>query len=196
MRKNWLPSFILSWFDAELLNCGTKYSRKKRIYSRQKQAPNNKFTVFFFCSPLAQRYIRRGCIPHGVRFMLFRGGESQNVRAFWRSATVFCFSCSHKGTFVDDVSPIWCHSCCSVRWLSKIPSFLKIGNSFSHSLLNLLSLTKYMYGFHNGAVLARTTGTDDRARCIVLFLVMMTYIANAAYGLQDNRNATVKFILK
>lgn len=53
-----------------------------------------------------------------------------------------------------------------------------------------------MYGFHNGAVLARTTGTDDRARCIVLFLVMMTYIANAAYGLQDNRNATVKFIFK
>lgn len=53
-----------------------------------------------------------------------------------------------------------------------------------------------MYGFHNGAVLARTTGTDDRARCIVLFLVMMTYIANAAYGLQDNRNATVKFIFE
>lgn len=99
--------------------------------------------------------------------------------------TVYFVHRSHNGTFVDDVSPIGCDSCCSVRWISKRASFLKIGNSFLHSVLNLESLTKYIYGFHSGAHLARTTGTADRARCIVLFLVMMTYIANAAYGLQS-----------
>lgn len=68
------------------------------------------------------------------------------------------------------------------------------GTILGHSSLNLVSLIKYMYGFHNDEDLANTTGTVERTGWMELFLVMMTYNASAAYGLQDNRKATVKCI--
>lgn len=70
------------------------------------------------------------------------------------------------------------------------------GTILGHSSLNLVSLIKYMYGFHNDEDLANTTETIEKTGWMELFLVMMTYNASAAYGLQDKRKATVKCIHK